>query len=110
MFGWVTGPSSYGGRELPNAYQRTWDRLEGQFDVPAQGFFGTGGLTTFENETQEFKVAHLRNAYQKVGMFGMPDVPFINISVADRQHGQDNTGAGHRHSQSEHQNGINRDD
>jgi hypothetical protein len=52
----------------------------------AQGFFGANGETTFENETQEFKVAHLRNAYQKVGMFGMPDVPFINISVADRQH------------------------
>jgi hypothetical protein len=52
----------------------------------AQGFFGANGETTFENETQEFKVAHLRNAYQKVGMFGMPDVPFINISLADRQH------------------------
>ena len=51
----------------------------------SQGFFGTGGLTTFENETQEFKVAHLSNAYQKVGMFGMPDVPFINVPNADRQ-------------------------
>jgi DNA-binding beta-propeller fold protein YncE len=53
---------------------------------PSQGFFGANGETTFENETQEFKVAHLSNAYQKVGMFGMPDVPFIAISVADRQH------------------------
>jgi DNA-binding beta-propeller fold protein YncE len=44
---------------------------------PSQGFFGTGGLTTFENETQEVKVPHLRNMYQKVGMFGMPRVPFI---------------------------------
>jgi YVTN family beta-propeller protein len=35
-----------------------------------QGFFGTGGRSTFEGETQHFKVAHLRNAYQKVGMFG----------------------------------------
>jgi len=52
---------------------------------PSQGFFGTGGLTTFENETQEFKVAHLNNAYQKVGMFGMPDVAFINVPMADRQ-------------------------
>ena len=42
--------------------------------IPAQGFFGTDGRTTFENETQEFKVAHLRNAYQKVGMFGMPTI------------------------------------
>lgn len=44
----------------------------------ARGFFGANGETTFENETQEFKVAHLRNAYQKVGMFGNAAVPFFN--------------------------------
>jgi len=44
---------------------------------PAAGFFGTDGQTTFENETQMFKIPHLRNAYQKVGMFGMPQVPFL---------------------------------
>jgi YVTN family beta-propeller protein len=38
---------------------------------PARGFFGTDGFSSFENETQDFKVPHLRNAYQKVGMFGM---------------------------------------
>jgi YVTN family beta-propeller protein len=52
----------------------------------SQGFFGTGGLTTFENETQEFKVAHLNNAYQKIGMFGMPDVAQINVPSGDRLH------------------------
>ncbi len=52
----------------------------------SQGFFGTNGQTTFENEPQEFKVPHLRNAYQKVGMFGMPDVSFIEIPLASRQH------------------------
>jgi mono/diheme cytochrome c family protein len=36
----------------------------------SQRFFGASGTSTFENETMEFKVAHLRNAYQKVGMFG----------------------------------------
>jgi DNA-binding beta-propeller fold protein YncE/mono/diheme cytochrome c family protein len=45
---------------------------------PAQGFFGTGKLASFENEAQIMKIAHLRNMYQKVGMFGMPDVPFNN--------------------------------
>jgi YVTN family beta-propeller protein len=45
---------------------------------PANGFFGSDGEMSFENETQDFKIAHLRNAYQKIGMFGMPDVPFIN--------------------------------
>jgi MYXO-CTERM domain-containing protein len=44
---------------------------------PAQGFFGSGGLTTFENEPQELKVPQLRNLYQKVGMFGMPPAPFF---------------------------------
>jgi hypothetical protein len=45
---------------------------------PSQGFFGTDGQATFENEPQIVKVPHLRNAYQKVGMFGVADVPFIN--------------------------------
>ncbi len=45
---------------------------------PAQGFFGTDGFSSFENEPQQLKIAHLRNAYQKVGMFGMPDVAFFN--------------------------------
>jgi DNA-binding beta-propeller fold protein YncE len=44
---------------------------------PAAGFFGTDGFATFENETQHFKIAHLRNLYQKVGMFGFPNSPFI---------------------------------
>ncbi len=34
---------------------------------PAQGFFGTDGRTTFELETQHFKVPQLRNMYSKVG-------------------------------------------
>jgi YVTN family beta-propeller protein len=53
---------------------------------PSQGFFGSGGRTTFENEPQEFKVAHLRNAYQKVGMFGMPGISFLNLPPSSRQH------------------------
>jgi len=38
---------------------------------PSQGFFGSGGFQTFEGEPQVFKVAHLRNAYQKIGMFSL---------------------------------------
>jgi alkylation response protein AidB-like acyl-CoA dehydrogenase len=41
-FGWITGPRAYGGRELPQAYQRLWERLEGQYDVPNQAFFSIG--------------------------------------------------------------------
>lgn len=36
----------------------------------SQGFFGTGTFATFEGGTQIVKVPHLRNAYQKIGMFG----------------------------------------
>ena len=45
---------------------------------PAAGFFGTDGFSSFETEPQFFKIAHLRNLYQKVGMFGMPYVPFVD--------------------------------
>jgi YVTN family beta-propeller protein len=44
---------------------------------PQNGFFGTGGLESFEGETQTVKVPHLRNLYQKVGMFGMPGSSFF---------------------------------
>ncbi len=65
---------------------------------PSQGFFGSDGLTTFENEPQEFKIAHLRNAYQKVGMFGMPNVPFLDLPLASRQHqGRQVRGFGYLH-------------
>ncbi|MBW1907138.1 MAG: hypothetical protein JRJ24_17915, partial [Deltaproteobacteria bacterium] len=43
----------------------------------AFGLFGAGGGSTFEGETMEFKVPHLRNAYQKVGMFGMAPSPLF---------------------------------
>ena len=37
---------------------------------PASGFFGSAGFSSFEAASQDMKVAHLRNMYQKVGMFG----------------------------------------
>jgi len=39
---------------------------------PANGHFGTSGLSSVEGEdiSQEFKVPHLRNMYQKAGKFG----------------------------------------
>ena len=52
---------------------------------PSQGFFGTGGKTTFDDEPQDFKIPHLNNAYQKVGMFGMPAISFSNVPLPDQQ-------------------------
>ncbi|HVU50018.1 MAG TPA: hypothetical protein VHL80_05000 [Polyangia bacterium] len=43
------------------------------FGVAKPGFFGSDGRYSFEQETQFLKVPHLRNLYQKVGMFGMDD-------------------------------------
>jgi hypothetical protein len=40
------------------------------------GFFGTDGRSQFDAEPQNFKVPHLRNAYQKVGMFGRGTMGF----------------------------------
>ncbi len=36
------------------------------------GFFGGDGFSSIEGEPQEFKIPHLRNAYQKLGMFSLP--------------------------------------
>jgi len=41
---------------------------------PPNGRFGTDGDSAFDGEPQLFKIPHLRNAYQKVGMFGMAEV------------------------------------
>jgi hypothetical protein len=41
----------------------------------APGFFGTAGFSSFDFNPQLFKTPHLRNLYQKVGMFGMPEHP-----------------------------------
>jgi hypothetical protein len=38
----------------------------------APGFFGTTGLSSFDFNPQLFKTPHLRNLYQKIGMFGAP--------------------------------------
>jgi DNA-binding beta-propeller fold protein YncE len=48
----------------------------------APGFFGTDGRYTFDGGTEGFKTPHLRNAYQKVGMFGMPSHPTLPGSDA----------------------------
>jgi DNA-binding beta-propeller fold protein YncE len=55
---------------------------------PAQGFFGADGQSSFEGETQHFKIPHLRNMYEKVGMFGMPQVAFFNPGDASHQGAQ----------------------
>lgn len=54
-----------------------------EFGVAKPGFFGSDGRFSFESEPQVFKIPHLRNMYQKVGMFGMPKAPFFLPESAD---------------------------
>ncbi len=50
--------------------------------------FASDGFSSFEGEAQEFKIAHLRNAYQKVGMFGIgPGLPNATGPVGDQVRG-----------------------
>jgi hypothetical protein len=49
------------------------------------GFFGTAGSSTFDFQPQLIKTPHLRNLYQKIGMFGMAAPPF-GILPGDNNH------------------------
>jgi acyl-CoA dehydrogenase len=67
-FGWITGPSQYGGRELPSSYERAYQAVEAGFDTPSQGPFGIGlGMvapTILAHATDEVKDAYLRKLYR----------------------------------------------
>jgi len=64
---------------------------------PGQRHFGTDGFSSFEAEPQFFKIAHLRNLYQKVGMFGMPAVQFFFNSGDNGAKGDQVRGFGFLH-------------
>ena len=63
-FGWITGPSAYGGRELPSAYQRAFDDESSNYELPNLGMFGIGlGMvapTIQAHATEEVKQQYLR--------------------------------------------------
>ncbi|MHB1503994.1 MAG: acyl-CoA dehydrogenase family protein [Acidimicrobiales bacterium] len=67
-FGWITGPTRYGGRELPRSYQRLYDSLESRFETPSQMLFGIGlGMvapTIAAHATEEVKQRYLRALYR----------------------------------------------
>ncbi len=50
--------------------------------VAAPGFFGADGRYTTDGGVEVLKTPHLRNMYQKVGMFGIPTHPFLPGSDA----------------------------
>src|SRR5438105_5323198 len=67
-FGWITGPSQYGGRELPAAYERAWQAEAARFDTPSEQAFGIGlGMvapTILAHATDKVKDAYLRKMYR----------------------------------------------
>jgi alkylation response protein AidB-like acyl-CoA dehydrogenase len=67
-FGWIGGPKQFGGRELPNAYERLWNSLESQYQVPNQGAFTIGlGMvapTILAHGTDVAKELYLKKMYR----------------------------------------------
>ena len=67
-FGWISGPSKYGGRDLPNAYERLWNGLESQYQVPNQSAFTIGlGMvapTILAHGSEDAKDAYLAKMYR----------------------------------------------
>ena len=67
-FGWIGGPEHYGGRALPNSYERMWNGLEGQYQVPNQSAFTIGlGMvapTILAHGSDAAKDRYLRKMYR----------------------------------------------
>ena len=66
--GWITGPTEFGGRALPTAYDRLYQSIESKYRTPEMGFFGIGlGMvapTILAHATDEVKEAYLRKMYR----------------------------------------------
>jgi DNA-binding beta-propeller fold protein YncE len=54
----------------------------------SEGRFGTSTNASFEGIQQVFKIPHLRNMYDKVGMFGFPRTTFFNNSTSGNKEPQ----------------------
>jgi hypothetical protein len=65
-------------REICSSCHALDPAANAQFDVLAPGFFGTDNDYSFVFINQLLKNPHLRNQYQKVGMFGKSANPNIN--------------------------------
>ena len=67
-FGWITGPATYGGRELPAAYERLWNAISSQYRTPSMAPFGIGlGMvapTILAHATDLAKDRYLRPLYR----------------------------------------------
>jgi alkylation response protein AidB-like acyl-CoA dehydrogenase len=67
-FGWITGPADYGGRDLPGAYEKAYQQIEAQYQVPNQTAFTIGlGMvapTILAHGSESAKQAYLTKMYR----------------------------------------------
>ena len=67
-FGWITGPTRYGGRGLPVEYQRIWAAVAAEYRTPSLSIYGIGlGMvapTILAHGTDEVKDAYLRRMWR----------------------------------------------
>lgn len=68
-----------------------------EFGVDRPGFFGADGSYVGTEFVQTMKVPHLRNAYTKIGKFGLPHDAFINPTGDDAFLGDQIRGFGYTH-------------
>jgi alkylation response protein AidB-like acyl-CoA dehydrogenase len=67
-FGWISGPTQYGGRGLPNTYQRAYDEVASGYALPNMGPFQIGlGMvapTFLAHGTDTAKEMYLRRMWR----------------------------------------------
>jgi alkylation response protein AidB-like acyl-CoA dehydrogenase len=67
-FGWISGPTQYGGRGLPNTYQRAYDEVASGYAMPNMGPFQIGlGMvapTFLAHGTDTAKEMYLRRMWR----------------------------------------------
>lgn len=67
-FGWISGPEEYGGRALPEAYERAYAALRGDYRIPGQEPFliglGMVAPTILAHAVPEVKERYLRSMYR----------------------------------------------
>jgi DNA-binding beta-propeller fold protein YncE len=72
-----TAPRTLGGLTCESCHRLDPD-ANAEFGVDKPGFFGTDGRYNGVILDQTLKIPHMRNLYQKVGMFGMVFAPVTN--------------------------------
>src|SRR5664280_2015473 len=67
-FGWITGPTEYGGRGLPRECQRVYNTVAADYRTPSMSVYGIGlGMvapTILDHGTEEVKRAYLLPMYR----------------------------------------------